>query len=92
MKYLRAIKGITLRYKIRNEVIREDLNVESILESIERKQLKWFGQTARMEDKRHTKRVLKAKSTGKRGRGRPRRTWGSTIADILKKSSLTWKV
>lgn len=42
MKYLRAIKGMTLIDEIRNEVIREDLNVESVLESNERKQLTWF--------------------------------------------------
>lgn len=39
MTYLRAIKGMTLRDKIRNEAIKEDLNMESILESSERKQL-----------------------------------------------------
>ncbi|CAH2018523.1 unnamed protein product [Acanthoscelides obtectus] len=44
MKYLRAVKGVARKERqIRNEVIREELGVESVLQRIEDNQLKWFG-------------------------------------------------
>ncbi|CAH2013124.1 unnamed protein product [Acanthoscelides obtectus] len=60
MKYLRAVR-VTRKDKIRNEVIREELGVESVLQRIEENQLKWFGHLVRMKDTRPLN------SYGKRG-------------------------
>ena len=40
MKYLRRIKGITRRDRVRKEVVRQELKVESILEKLYKQQLK----------------------------------------------------
>ena len=42
MKYLRKIKGIARRDRVRNEVVRQKLKVEPILKKIYKQQLKWF--------------------------------------------------
>ncbi|CAH2001210.1 unnamed protein product, partial [Acanthoscelides obtectus] len=61
VKYLRAVKGVTRKVKIRNEVIREELGVESVLQRIEENQLKWFGHLARMKDTRPVKLIREAR-------------------------------
>lgn len=91
MRYLRAVKGVTRKDKIRNEVIRQDLKVEPIIETIKRQKMKWFGHMIRMEETRQTKRVWRARQTHKRGRGRPRKTWDTSVAESMKKSGVTWK-
>ena len=74
MKYLRRIKGITRRDRVRNEVVRQELKVEPILKKIYKQQLKWYGHLMRMNDSRPVKKVWQARMTGKRKRGRPRKT------------------
>lgn len=91
MKYLRGVKGISRRDKIRNEAVRSELNVEPILKSIEKQHLKWFGHIVRMEDERQTKRIWLAKSTQKRPKGRPRKTWDQVVAECLKDRGISWR-
>nr|CAH7736536.1 unnamed protein product [Callosobruchus chinensis] len=90
MKYLRVVKGVTRRDKIRNEVIRSELGVKSVLQKIEETQLKWFGHLVRMDVTRPVKMVWQAREQRKRGRGRPRKTWNDTVASILKSRGLSW--
>ena len=87
MKYLRRIKGITRRDRITNEVVRQELKV---LKKIYKQQLKWYGHLMRMSDSRPVKKVWQARMTGKRKRGRPRKIWTNSIADILKEKNVTW--
>ncbi|XP_044760236.1 uncharacterized protein LOC123317693 [Coccinella septempunctata] len=77
--------GVTRRDRIRNESIREDLQVESLEEFIERRQLEWWGHLNRMEEDTMTRRIWDAKDVRKRRRGRPERSWGQVIAEILNK-------
>lgn len=90
MKYLRAAKGVTRRDRIRNQTIREDLNVEPIIESIEKQKLKWFGHMMRMGEERQTKKIWLARTANKRTRGRPKATWDNTVAKYLEKRGKTW--
>lgn len=90
MKYLRAVKGVTRRDKIRNQKVREDLKVEPILEYMDRQKMKWFGHITRMGENRQVKRVWLARTTDKKTRGRPRKTWDNTVAECLKKRGKTW--
>jgi hypothetical protein len=89
MKYLRAVKGITRRDRIRNTEVRKELETKSILEYIEEKQLNWWGHIQRMEDTRLVRRIWEAKTARKRGRGRPRETWDDTIAKNIQKRGKT---
>ena len=90
MKYLRRVKGITRKDRIRNEAVREELSIESIAETIENNKLKWFGHMARMTNKRPVKAIWEARSNNKRKRGRPKKTWNQEIAEILERRGKTW--
>lgn len=49
MRYLKAIKKVTRRDKIKNEGLKEELGVEPSLESIEKQKFEWFGHMMRMK-------------------------------------------
>ena len=72
MRVLRAIKGPTLKDRIRNTTIRAELHVTPLLEEIERIRLSWYGHLMRMEEERRPKRYLMWKPEGKRALGWPR--------------------
>ena len=73
MKVLRTIRGVTGLERLRNEQIRSDLSVKSILRDIEEGKLKWYGHVKRMENTRLTKRHHEWRPQGKRPVRRPRR-------------------
>ena len=90
MRVLRLIYGVTLREKIRSEVIREKLKVESVLDFIERSQLRWYGHVKRMDATRYPRKYLDWKPTGKRSRGRPRNRWIQNIGDGIRRRNKTF--
>ena len=47
MRILRLIHGVTKLDRVRNTIIRQALQIESILDLIERNQLRWFGHVKR---------------------------------------------
>ena len=85
MKVLRLIRGVTMLDRMRNTKVREDLQVELLLDSIERSKLRWFGHVPRMEESRLPKRYLKWKPRGKRPFGRPRMRWLKSIEDAVER-------
>ncbi|KAI4459519.1 myb/sant-like dna-binding domain [Holotrichia oblita] len=52
MKYLRRVKGITRKDRIRNTQIREEMNIQHINEYIQTRQMSWWGHIQRMPDNR----------------------------------------
>ena len=52
MKYLRKIKGKTRRDRVRNISIRESLNMETVVEMVERRNLKWYGHMVSIKQNR----------------------------------------
>ena len=70
--------------------MRQELKVEPILKKIYKQQLKWYGHLMRMNEIRFVKKVWQARMTGKRKKGRPRKTCTNSIADILKEKNFTW--
>ena len=85
MKYPRRVQGVTRSDRIRNVKIREELQIESAAEFIERRQLSWWGHMNRMKECRQVKQVLEA-----RKRGRPRKTWNKSVEKILISKGITW--
>ena len=85
MRILRLIFGVTRRDRIRNEVIRDSLKVQTILSIVERNQLRWFGHILRMPDTRDVKRMYQWKPTNKRPLGRPRKRFKDQIKEITSK-------
>ena len=91
MKYLRRVLGVTRMDRLRNDYIRKELEVESILELINKRKLQWFGHLARMNSERQVRKVWEAGITEKRERGRPPENWYSATSKLLKKKGLTWQ-
>src|SRR3978361_427810 len=58
MKFLRGVRDVTKRDRLRSGKIREDLHIEPILESIEKQQLKWFGHIVRIDETRQRRTEL----------------------------------
>lgn len=90
MKFMRRVLGVTKRDRIKNEDIREQLGVQSILKYIEGRQLSWWGHLQRMEDSRPVKRIWESRIEKNRKRGRPRQTWDQAISKILERKGTTW--
>ena len=88
MRVLRLIYGVTRRDRVRNEVIRQTLKVESVLTIIERNLLRWYGHVERMPDSRDVKRIHKWKPNKKRPIGRPRKRWEDQIKEIARREEM----
>ena len=75
MKYLRAVRGVTIMDRIRNTIIREELEIESTLKFVKKRHLSWFRHLQWMHEGRPAKRIWNSKPTGRRIPGRPKATW-----------------
>jgi hypothetical protein len=81
----------TRRDRIRNKIIRDIVGVQSIKGYVERSQFSWYSHVNRIDDKRIVKRVYEVRGTGKRPRGRPRKTWKEGLQEVTRKKGVTWK-
>ena len=73
MKCLRSLVGVSLIDGVRNEEVSRRAGIEMELESrADQRVLRWFGHVEKMNDYRMARRVLMAKVSGERVRGRPR--------------------
>ena len=75
MRVLWRIEGINKVGRVRNEVIRERLGQEGILDLVKRRQGKWLTRLQEMNNDRTTKEVFTGDLEWKRPRGRPPRRW-----------------
>ena len=89
MKVLRLIKGVTLFDKQRNEDIRRELGVKSVLDVIQQTQLRWYGHVMRMDNSRLPKKWLDWKPQSKRSVGRPRKRWMDNISEGIQARGTT---
>lgn len=90
MRILRKIEGVTKKDKIRNTEIRRRLNVQSVHERIEKRQLSWYGHLVRMKEGNLVKEVWEAKAEEKNRRGRPKKGWNAEIAEVISRRGETW--
>ena len=79
MRMLRWICGNTIKDKIRNEVIRQRLNVAPIDEKMKERRLQWFGHVTRRPSTAPVRRAETFAREGRRRRGRPKKSWRETI-------------
>ncbi|KAG5600410.1 hypothetical protein H5410_031780 [Solanum commersonii] len=75
MRMLRWMCGHTRSDKIRNEVIREEVGVASVVDKLREARLRWFGHVKRLTPKWSEVRGVGCRGT-RRGRGRPKKYWG----------------
>lgn len=89
MDYLRRSCRTSRIERVRNDTIRENMNMDTnIIEVVEKKQLKWFGHTKRMKNTRWPRRILEWIPAERRKRGRPRRSWRDDIDEAMKTRQL----
>jgi hypothetical protein len=63
----------TRRDRCRNVTVREQLKQESLIDGIDRRNLRWYGHLVRMAEDRKPTQILEARIEDKRERGRPRK-------------------
>lgn len=85
MKCLRKAAGVTKFDRIRNDVIRGRLKINSCIEFIENQQLSWFNHLMRMDNNKLPVKAYNQRRSGFKAKGRPRVRWIDNIKDILKK-------
>ena len=76
MKCLRSLVGVSGMDRARNEEVRLRAGIErELANGADQRVMRWFGHVERMDEYRMTRRVLMAKVSGGRVRGRPRLGW-----------------
>jgi hypothetical protein len=75
MRFLRSVKGYTRLEKLRNEVIRKELEISGIQDARSKHKQNWINHLERMDNNRLPKHALNYKLRGRRDRGRPRKRW-----------------
>ena len=87
---LRWMCGHTIKDKIRNEVIREEIGVTPIIEKLVKSRLRWFEHVQRRLVEAPVRRVDQMEDNPIiRGRGRPKKTIQETIWKDLAINNLT---
>ena len=56
---------------------------QSILDRIQRRQLKWYWHLLRMEDSRWPKKIYQWTPHGSWKRGRPQQSWNNQLRDFM---------
>jgi hypothetical protein len=89
MDFWRPSTRISRKDKIRNNIIKQKMNVtKSLLDDIKTKQLQWYGHVQRMEEWRLPKEVMNWRPTGRRKRGRPKLSWAEGIRGLMGEKGL----
>lgn len=80
MDAMRRSLRISRGDRVRNEVIKEQMNIEdTIRKDIDKKQLTWYGHVCRMPETRLPREVLEWQPMERRRRGRPKLEWQQAI-------------
>jgi hypothetical protein len=80
MNFLRKTKGCTKPDHITNEIIRTELNIYPVNDTIEQYRNCWFQHKNRMQDTRlPKKKALRYRPSGKRDIGRPKKIWRDAV-------------
>jgi hypothetical protein len=80
--------GVSLRDRIRNQVIRQRTKITDIAHRISMLKWQWAGHISRRTDNRRGKRVLEWRSRlGKRSVGRPQARWSD---DLRRTAGRSW--
>jgi hypothetical protein len=84
MRMIRWMCGVSLRDRVHSEDLRDWVGVEPIGEVCRRNRLRWW-RCGEKQDDDWVKRCTRMEVVGRRPRGRPRKTWMSTLKDDMKK-------
>ena len=89
MDYLRSQLVCPDYKKIPKAVIRSKMHAEhSILDGIQRRQLKWYGQLFRMEGSRRLKKIYQWTPHGMRRRERLQQSWKKQVTNFMRSKNM----
>ncbi|XP_075092427.1 uncharacterized protein LOC142172659 [Nicotiana tabacum] len=90
MRMLRWMYGHTRLDRIRNEVIQDKVGVAPVEAKMREAKLKWFGHVKKRNTDAPIRRCERLALGGeRRGRGRPKKSWGEVIRQDMKQLELT---
>ena len=84
MRMLRWMQGYTRLDRKTNEEIRSNVEIAPIQEVARARRLSWFGHVQRRGESHPLKKASRLQVEGRRGRGRPKKTWTATITADMK--------
>jgi hypothetical protein len=90
-KCLRKICGIYYPDLISNEALHEKTRQRPVTDEIGRRKWNWIGHTLRKDPEDLARQALTWKPPGKRGKGRPRITWQSSVRAEAEQQGYEWK-
>jgi hypothetical protein len=79
MNFLQKTKGCTKLDHITNEIIRTELNIYPVNDTIEQYRKNWLQHINRMQDTKLPKRALQYRPSGKGDTGRPKKRWRDAV-------------
>ena len=86
MRMVRWMCNVTLKDRKSSEELRDRLGLVAIRDCVQRGRLRWFGYVERMNDDNWVKKSREIAVEGRRGRGRPCKTWKEVVqADLRAK-------
>lgn len=89
MDAIRRSMRISRKERVRNDEIRRRMGVEgTVVQDIERQQLRWYGHVQRMPEERIPKQTLIWIPAEKRRRGRPKKSWIEGIKKAMSERNL----
>jgi hypothetical protein len=89
MRMIRWMCGVSLRDRVPSEELRAWVGMEPISDVCRRNRSRWFRHVERKGYDEWVKRCTRMEVVGKRPRGRPRKTWMSTLKDDMRRGALS---
>jgi len=87
-----SILGISWKDRVTNEEVRVRTGQHSMDDILSERRLRWLGHVTRMDHQRVPRQALHWEVPGfKRGPGRPRTNWRSTVNKDLLRMGITWE-
>ena len=82
-RMLRRLCGVTLRDRVSSDEVLRRVGLESVLLKIREKRMAWFGHVYRRNEEDPLCRVKNVEASGRRPRGRPKKTWSNCVREDL---------
>ena len=67
-----------------SEELRQRLEIDNVVDVIRRNRLRWFGHVERKDDVDWVKACQRLEVSGRRGRGRGKKTWRECVAEDMR--------
>ncbi len=89
MQMVRWMCGVSLRERKTNDELRKMMGIEPVMDAVKRNSLRWFGHVLRKYESDWVRRVMEMNVEGRKGWGRPRKTWLKIVEEEMWARGLT---